>query len=165
MCVPTAHNSRNVSNEAIWNHLVTTMFEKAKQKLKTARHFIAFSWMQISGLISEQYETCLSQQQPYSLLNTYYDSKSLNSLNWYLLSLDQLLIIWSYDNTLNEFTSLLSLERNSCFDCSVILRVITSQSITRGLCNHSFNQKKLINYVFGKHYSYKLNFQQVFRLW
>lgn len=35
MCVPTAHNSRNVSNEAIWNHLVTTMFERAKQKLKT----------------------------------------------------------------------------------------------------------------------------------
>lgn len=35
MCVPTAHSSRNVSNEALWNHLVTTMFEKAKQKLKT----------------------------------------------------------------------------------------------------------------------------------
>lgn len=35
MCAPTAHNSRNISNEATWNHLVTTVFEKANQKLQT----------------------------------------------------------------------------------------------------------------------------------
>lgn len=35
MCVPTAHNSRNISNKATWNHLVTTMLEKANQKLQT----------------------------------------------------------------------------------------------------------------------------------